>query len=241
MAKYRASGGPLEDRGTTNVAGRDAGAVSQAATQAAGQVAQSTKEQAGEVASEVGRQARDLAGEARAQARDQAGRQRDRAVSGLRTLGHELDEMAERGEQSGVATEIARQLSSRSRDVAGFIEQREPGELLEEVRSFARRRPGVFLVGTALAGVAVGRLTRAAASGSGGQQPSAPTTGSAGRPPEQVEPYGVPATGEPAYPAVTPAEPVRTAAAPGGSAYRGPAYSEPGYEQSTPPQQGRTP
>jgi hypothetical protein len=170
MAAYQTSGGMPGDSSTTEVARQEAGNVGQSATEAAGQVAQTTKEQAKEVTSEVGRQARDLVGEASTQARDQAGKQRDRAVSGLRALGDELEQMAERGGQSGVATEVARQLSSRSRNVAQFIEQREPGDLLEEVRSFARRRSGVFLVGAALAGVAVGRLTRASVSQSSDQQ-----------------------------------------------------------------------
>jgi hypothetical protein len=40
------------------------------------------------------------------------------------------------------------------------LQNREPAQLLDEVRSFARRKPGTFLIGAALLGVAAGRLTR---------------------------------------------------------------------------------
>jgi hypothetical protein len=58
--------------------------------------------------------------------------------------------------------EVARQASERARTVASCLEEREPGDLLDEVRRFARRKAGVFLAGAALAGVVVGRLTRGA-------------------------------------------------------------------------------
>jgi len=40
-----------------------------------------------------------------------------------------------------------------------MLQNREPADLLEEVRSFARRKPGLFLLGAAAAGVLAGRLT----------------------------------------------------------------------------------
>src|SRR5829696_8332727 len=120
---------------TTDVAKEQAGRVGQRATEAGGQVAQTTKDQAQQVVGEAKQQARDLVGEARTQVRDQAGAQRDRAVQGLRSLGDELDQMAQQSGQSGIATEVARQLSSRTRDLAGHLERREPSDLLEQLRS----------------------------------------------------------------------------------------------------------
>jgi hypothetical protein len=40
-----------------------------------------------------------------------------------------------------------------------MLQNREPAELLDDVRSFARRKPGLFLLGAAAAGVLAGRLT----------------------------------------------------------------------------------
>jgi hypothetical protein len=99
------------------------------------------------------------------QVRDQAGSQKSRAVQGLHALGDELEQMAHSSGQSGLAAELARKVSGRTRDLADYLDRREPGDLLEEVRSYARRRPVVFLAGAAMAGVVAGRLTRGLTSG----------------------------------------------------------------------------
>ncbi|GGM16309.1 hypothetical protein [Micromonospora yangpuensis] len=78
--------------------------------------------------------------------------------------------MAEQGGQSGPMTEVARQAADRVHGVAGWLEERQPGDILTEVRDYARRNPGTFLVGAAVLGVLAGRLTRnisAASNGSG--------------------------------------------------------------------------
>jgi hypothetical protein len=162
---------------TVQVAREQATEVGHSAQQAGQHVAQTAAEQAKEVASEAGRQARDLVGEARTQVREQAGTQQQRAVESLRALAGELRQMAGKSEQSGMATELAHTASDRVEGLAGWLDGREPGAMLEEVRSYARRRPGTFLLGAALAGVVAGRLTRAVAakhgdsgSGSGSAQ-----------------------------------------------------------------------
>src|SRR4029077_10670527 len=43
---------------------------------------------------------------------------------------------------------------------AGWLADRDPGALLDEVRSFARRKPGTYLAIALGAGVLAGRLTR---------------------------------------------------------------------------------
>ena len=159
------AGSPSDGSSTTDVAKEQAGRVGQKATEAGGQVAQATKEQAKNVVGEAKQQARDLVGEARTQVRDQAGTQRDRAVQGLRSLGDELAQMGQQSGQSGIAAEVARQLSTRTRDLAGHLERHEPSDLLDQLRSYARRRPVVFLAGAAVAGVVAGRLTKSLAAG----------------------------------------------------------------------------
>jgi hypothetical protein len=97
------------------------------------------------------------------QAHEQSRAQKDKAASGLRSLGAELQSMANgQGGQSGLATDLAQQASAKVQDLAGWLDQREPGELLEEVRALARRKPGTFLLGALAAGVVAGRLTRGA-------------------------------------------------------------------------------
>ncbi len=147
---------------TASVARQQASEVGQTAADAGRDVAATASEQAGHVAREVNRQARDLVGEARSQATQQARTGQNKAEESIRELASELREMADRGDHHGTASELAAQAADRLHGVADWIGDREPGDLVEEVRRFARRRPGAFLLGAAVAGVLVGRLTRGA-------------------------------------------------------------------------------
>jgi hypothetical protein len=159
--------------------GQRAAAAGTQAAAATSDVAATAKEKARDVADTAGQQAREVAGEARHQARglaqdartqlrSQATTQRDRASAGLRSLSDELDAMVTKGERSGPATELAREAAERARALAGYLDRREPGDLVEDVREFARRRPAVFLFGALAAGVLAGRLTRSVAAGAAG-------------------------------------------------------------------------
>jgi hypothetical protein len=152
--------GPQEQPSTAAVARDQAASVGRSVGEAGSRVAQTATDQAREVISETARQARDLVGEASGQARDQASVQQQKAARQLRAVADELQEMAAKGGQSGVATEVAQQAAGRIHGAASWLEQREPADLLQAVRDFARRRPGVFLAGAAVAGLAAGRLTR---------------------------------------------------------------------------------
>jgi hypothetical protein len=126
-------------------------------------VGQVTGEEVKNVAGEAAAQVRNLADEARAQVQEQSRSQRDRLVSTLSTFGDDLDSMSREGSgTSGLAADVVRMASDRARQLSSRIEGREPQELLEEVRSFARRRPGTFLLGSLAAGVLAGRLLRGA-------------------------------------------------------------------------------
>jgi len=158
------SGAAGDAGGSVSDTARDqAQQVTGSAAEATAQVAQTSKEQAQQVTDDVRSQAKQLAGETKTQLADQASSQRDRAVSGLRSLGDELSGMSKSSDQSGMGTKLAREGSDLTHKAADFLEQRDPTQLLDEVRSLARRKPGAFLLGAAVAGVVVGRLTRGAA------------------------------------------------------------------------------
>lgn len=146
-----ADGPPLKDKATD---------AAEAAKQAGADVAQTATENAKDVAHETSKQARDLVGEAREQVRQQAGAQHHNLVDNLRSLGDELAGMTAGSGQPGVATEAVGQIRVRVQGAADWLERREPGDLVDELRSFARRRPGAFLLGAVAAGVVAGRLTR---------------------------------------------------------------------------------
>jgi hypothetical protein len=136
--------------------------AAQAGRHMAGEVTRNTADRAQEVKDEAVRQTRDLLGEARGQVSQQAGQQQDALVKRLRALSSELGAMAHHGAEPGVATELAEQARQRIAGVADWLEHREPGDVLQQLRGFARRRPGTFLVGALAAGVVAGRLTRGA-------------------------------------------------------------------------------
>lgn len=126
-------------------------------------VAGVAKDEARHVLEESKHQAAGLMGEARTQVDEQARTQRDRLVSTLRTFSDDIERMAN-GEPTGggMAQDLARQLADRARELSSRMDGREPSELLDEVRSFARRKPGTFLLGAIAAGAVAGRLTRGA-------------------------------------------------------------------------------
>jgi hypothetical protein len=182
-------GSPGSRPSGTGVARDEAASVGQPVRDAGGQVADTAAEQAKQVAAEAGRQARDLLGEAREQARGQALAQQHKAAEQLRTLAGELNQMAADSGRPGMAAELAQQASERAGGAASWLEKREPGDLLGEVRDFARRRPGAFLVGAVVAGVVAGRLTRgAAAAARPGGQPEPPVYAGGAVPPGQGAP-----------------------------------------------------
>ena len=131
------------------------------AAQAGSHMADVTKSQAGRVASEAGQQAKSLMGQARAELTDQAGQQQERAAKGLRTMSEQLTSMGDQAD-AGMAADLVREAAQRTGSLADWLQAREPGSLLQELKSFARRRPGMFITIAAVAGVAIGRVTRAA-------------------------------------------------------------------------------
>jgi hypothetical protein len=127
-------------------------------------VVDTAKEQARAVTSDLREQTRRLTDEAREQLVDQAFAQRDSAVGTLRSLGDELSGMADRTESPGLGAQLTREAGGMAHKSADFLQEREPGQLVEELRGLARRRPGAFLLGAAFAGLLVGRVTRGAKS-----------------------------------------------------------------------------
>lgn len=170
-----------DQNSTTQTAKDEAANVGQTAKEATGQVASTATEQAKNVAGETKRQAKDLIDQAGSQVTEQAGAQKDKAVGGLRSLADELRSMAEgNGAAGGMTGDLARQAADKAHEFAGWLDQRDPGNLLDEIRQLARRKPGSFLIGAALAGVAAGRLTRGAVAAKDSSTPSGGTVAPAG-------------------------------------------------------------
>ena len=148
------------DTSTTEVAKEQASQVGGTAAQAGQQVAEVAKEQAANVAGQTKTEAKHLLSQTRDELSSQAGSQQQRVAGGLRSVGSELQSMAGSSDSDGPAAQFARQAADRINTAAGWLEDREPGQVLTEVQRFARQRPGAFLALAAVAGLAVGRLTR---------------------------------------------------------------------------------
>jgi len=147
--------------GTTETAKQEAAEVKSTAQAEAGHVLDTAKQEASTVASEAKSQVKQVYAQTRQELTDQAATQQQRVADGLRSIGEELQSMARGSENQGMATDLVRQASSRLTDASSWLSQRDPGSLLDEVKTFARRKPGVFIAGALVAGVLAGRLTRA--------------------------------------------------------------------------------
>lgn len=159
----------------TETGKEQAGQVVDTVKQTGAQVASTVQEQAGAVAGEAGQQAKQLLAQAQSELSSQAGATQQRAAEGLHALADELHGMVKGSGQDGPVTDLARQAADRAHQAAGWLADRDPGALLDEVRSFGRRRPAAFLAIAVGAGVLAGRLTRGlTASPDSGSDASAP-------------------------------------------------------------------
>ncbi|QCW51604.1 hypothetical protein FE634_16425 [Nocardioides dongxiaopingii] len=126
-------------------------------------VAGVAQDEARKVASEATSQVRSVLDDARTQVGGQLGdqtrQQRDNLVATLATFGDDLATMAD-APDGGLAADVAREVAEHAQKLTGYLDGREPGQLLDDARDFARRRPGTFLLGALLAGVVVGRVAR---------------------------------------------------------------------------------
>jgi hypothetical protein len=133
-----------------------------AAEQAKG-VAETAREQAAEVGHEVGAQAQRVVEEAKDKLREQGEQQSAQIASALRGFSDQAQALAEgRPQDAGALGGYAEQAAGKVAEVADRVEARGIEGALDDLKTFARRRPGVFLLGAGIAGFAAGRLLRGA-------------------------------------------------------------------------------
>ncbi len=136
--------------------------VAQTATSAAGEVTGTAKEQVGAVVGETAAQAKNLTGQVRQQATQQVASQTEKATSALRDLSRQLSE----GDTSGMVGTVLTEVGQRVQSLADALEQKGPQGLLEDLRRYARRSPGTFVLAAAAAGLVSGRLAKGMTAGS---------------------------------------------------------------------------
>jgi hypothetical protein len=149
-----------EEQGTADVVKSQATDLSHSSIQTGKHVADVAREQASGVAVEAGRQGRDLLHQAQGQLEEQAAQGQQRLANQLLSLSDELRSMADASGQGGMAASLASQAASRARNAGQWLDDRKPSQVADEMQSFARRRPAVFLALAVGAGLVAGRLTR---------------------------------------------------------------------------------
>ena len=170
--------------GTTGAGGGDAG-LKERATDAVGEVDQAAKHVAGvagDEARDVVHEAKDAArgffAETKTQLTEQASHQQRRVAQALRATGDEFSRMANGSQDSGMAGALVSRLGEHASSVGAWLDAREPADIMREVRGFARRHTGAFIVGALAVGLVAGRLVRATVAASNG---SGSGSGSMGR------------------------------------------------------------
>lgn len=184
------SSGSTGTPSSSDRAGQVASSVKESATEQGRHTASVASDELHSVAAEVTSQARDLFGELRTQVDEQASTQKQRLSEALRTFTHELQQMADSGGSSGIATEVVRQIATRAQGLQSTIDDNEPADLLTQGRHYARRRPGAFLLGALTAGVVAGRITRGSKSTVGSSRSTTPV-GTAASMPAAQPPIGL--------------------------------------------------
>jgi ElaB/YqjD/DUF883 family membrane-anchored ribosome-binding protein len=133
------------------------------AVDAGGGVVETAKQAAGDVAEEAKAQAKDVWRQTQDELRAQAEVQQRRVAEGLHSVSRQFSRMAEQSPDDGVATDLGRRAATRTGSVASWLDRRDPGSLVDEVRRYAGRKPGTFIAIAAAAGLLAGRLTRSVA------------------------------------------------------------------------------
>lgn len=163
-ARYREE--PIDSRSesssTAETAKGEAANVKDTAADAALGVKDVAKSEASNVAQEAKYQARNLMDQTRSELRGQANSQQSALAGKLNGWASELGSMASKSDESGMMTDLAHEASRRVGEISHWLDNHEPGDVLDEVKRFARRRPVAFLAIAAAAGVVAGRVTRGA-------------------------------------------------------------------------------
>ncbi|MCT2084951.1 hypothetical protein M3D75_02360 [Microbacterium enclense] len=149
-------------------------------------VARTGKDEITAVAGEAKTQITQLFAQTGRELSDQAASQQQRLAAGASTFGDDLSRMAENDQGSGFAGDLVRRVATHASTAGAWLADRDPQELLRDVTAFARRRPGAFIAGAVVAGLVVGRLSRALAAGAS----SSNTSGSTGGASDDTTPDG---------------------------------------------------
>ena len=198
-----------QGRRVADTAKEQAGQVKDTAVEQAGQVKDTAVEQGQQVAAQAKDQAlqvkdqavgslKDIVGQGRTELTTQLGNSQNRLAEYVHSLSDELGTLVSKSDASGPITDLAHRGARTGGEIAHWLSEHEPADLLTEVTRFARRRPFAFLGASLLTGVVVGRVTRSLAAEAkdehDAQQLATTTTTPALTGPDYAAPVGTPVT-----------------------------------------------
>lgn len=174
--------------------------VAQTATDDARQVADRATAEVTDVVRAATDEARRMVGQVGGEARTQADSQAERLAEGLRGIAGQLQAAAS-GQplEAGPVRDLADQAGAKVDMVAGRLADDGIDGLMQDVGGFARRRPGMFLVGALAGGFVAGRLLRSAWDASGDS--SAGSSATSGTSSQQTPERAIDPTGQVRMPA----------------------------------------
>jgi hypothetical protein len=141
--------------GTTPVEGRSG-------TQGGNQVTEQAKQQSQQLAHQARQQASNLASRTTEQAKSQLANQKHNASQRMVPIQSALRESAQqlRNQGQGSVADYAEKAADQVERFSTYLRQTEVDEIMEEVRGFARRRPGLFLGSAAATGLFATRFLK---------------------------------------------------------------------------------
>ncbi|MFS8096961.1 hypothetical protein LFM09_07445 [Lentzea alba] len=194
--------------GIRETAQNEGTAVVHHARDAAGEVRATAQDQIGHVAQEAKTQATNVLHSARDRVADEAEQQARKVSSQLDRIADELSSMAEAASPDAMSAGAVRQVADTSRQAARYLDEQGARGLLDSAQDFARRRPGAFLLGAAVAGFLVGRVAKSAMGSQGNGRPAAQPPQPPQAPVDAVPEFaGTPAPQAPELAAPSPAPP----------------------------------
>ena len=138
--------------------------VAQTAVDASNDVAQEAKAQVADVAGQAKQQVSTVVNQARSELKMQADTRAEQAAAGLQSFADQLGALSGgRPEDAGHVGTIVSDAQQRVHAYAQTLQTRGPQAVIDDLATFARKRPIVFLFSAAVAGFAAGRLARATA------------------------------------------------------------------------------
>lgn len=147
-----------------STASEEATRVKESATAGSKQVAGDASAQASAVVDQTKQQISSVVDQAKGELQTQVDAQGEQAAGALSKLSNQLTALGDgRPHESGPLAGLVSEAQTKVQAYADRLQDAGPQGVIDDLASFARRRPGLFLLGAGAAGFAVGRVVRSGA------------------------------------------------------------------------------